>query len=306
MVDTTVNNVAISTKPPSPMVSVLMTAYNREEYIAEAIESVLASTFKDFELIIVDDASQDRTAEIARRYLSDPRIQVHVNEQNLEDYPNRNHAASFAKGKYLKYLDSDDIIYPFGLENMVEAMERFPEAALGIGRPPSPDGPYPIQVQPEQAYREHFLGRGLFVAGPSGCIIRTDAFRTINGFSGERHVGDTELWLRIGAQYPIVKLVSDLVWWRVHPGQEIQYEYASPIFASPLRFHVTMSALTSQFCPLPDLERAKAIRYVKYRYARLIWRLALRECHLQTAFHLYRDSGLSVGELVRGFGRATE
>ncbi|HEV2714429.1 MAG TPA: glycosyltransferase family A protein, partial [Terriglobales bacterium] len=96
----------------TPLVSVLMTAYNREKYIAEAIESVLASNFKDFELIIVDDCSKDRTAEIARRYTSDSRVQVHVNEKNLGDYPNRNRAASLARGKYLKYLDSDDVIYP--------------------------------------------------------------------------------------------------------------------------------------------------------------------------------------------------
>ena len=51
-----------------PLVSVLMTAYNREKYIAEAIESVLASTYKNFELIIVDDCSKDKTVEIARRY----------------------------------------------------------------------------------------------------------------------------------------------------------------------------------------------------------------------------------------------
>ena len=54
---------------PSPLVSVLMTAYNRDQYIAEAIESVRASTFADFELIIVDDASTDSTVEIAQRFL---------------------------------------------------------------------------------------------------------------------------------------------------------------------------------------------------------------------------------------------
>ena len=83
----------------TPLVSVLMTAYNREKYIAEAIESVLASTFQDFELIIVDDCSRDHTVEIVRRYTSDPRLQVHVNEKNLGDYPNRNRAASLVQNR---------------------------------------------------------------------------------------------------------------------------------------------------------------------------------------------------------------
>jgi glycosyltransferase involved in cell wall biosynthesis len=84
-----------------------MTAYNREKYIAEAIESVLASSFTDFELIIVDDCSADSTVEIARPYLHDKRVQLHINEQNLGDYPNRNRAAELASGKYIKYLDCE-------------------------------------------------------------------------------------------------------------------------------------------------------------------------------------------------------
>src|SRR5947207_2038625 len=116
----------------APLVSVLTTAYNREKYIAEAIESVLACSFKDFELIIVDDCSADRTVAIGRRYPSESRVRVHVNEKNLGDYPNRNRAASLAQGRYLKYVDSDDVIYPHGLEAMVGMMERFPDSGLGL------------------------------------------------------------------------------------------------------------------------------------------------------------------------------
>ena len=73
------------------LVSVLMTSFNREKYIAEAIESVLASTYKDFELIIVDDCSKDNTVGIAKKYEElDSRVKVYINEVNLGDYPNRN------------------------------------------------------------------------------------------------------------------------------------------------------------------------------------------------------------------------
>src|SRR5690348_3619706 len=74
----------------SPIVSVLMTAYNREKYISQAIESVLRSSLTNFELIIVDDVSKDRTVEIARNYAAkDNRVLVFVNEKNLGDYGNR-------------------------------------------------------------------------------------------------------------------------------------------------------------------------------------------------------------------------
>src|SRR5687768_8103613 len=101
-----------------------MTVFNRENYLKEAIESVLDSTFTNFELIIVDDCSTDNSVAIAKKYAAnDQRIRVYVNEQNLGDYPNRNKAAGYATGKYLKYVDSDDKIFPHTLEVMINGME---------------------------------------------------------------------------------------------------------------------------------------------------------------------------------------
>lgn len=147
-----------------PLVSVLMTAYNREKYIAAAIESVLASTYSNFELIITDDQSKDHTAEIAKRYAEkDKRIKVFINEQNLGDYPNRNKAASYAQGKYLKYVDADDAIYPWGLQLLVQMMEQFPEAGWGLcSLEQDVQRPFPFQLSPIEAYRYHYSGPGLF------------------------------------------------------------------------------------------------------------------------------------------------
>src|SRR4051794_35303156 len=98
-----------------PLVSILMTAYNRQDYIAQAIDSVLSSSLSDFELIIMDDVSTDNTLNIARSFAEkDTRVRVYTNEQNVGDYPNRNKAATLARGRYLKYLDSDDYFLPDG------------------------------------------------------------------------------------------------------------------------------------------------------------------------------------------------
>jgi len=100
-----------------PLVSILMVTYNHEKFISEFIESILASTYQNWELIIVDDGSIDSTVEIAKSYEEkDKRINVYINETNLGDYPNRNKAASYANGKYLKYLDTDDLIHPYRFE----------------------------------------------------------------------------------------------------------------------------------------------------------------------------------------------
>ena len=83
-----------------------MTAYDREKYIGEAIESILFSSFSDFELIIVDDGSIDQTVSIARHYeAKDVRVKLFVNDKNQGQFANRNIAASYATGKYIKYVD---------------------------------------------------------------------------------------------------------------------------------------------------------------------------------------------------------
>lgn len=282
-----------------PLVSVLMTAYNREKYIGEAIESVLASKYDNFELIIVDDASKDRTVEIAERYCSDARVRLHVNERNLGDYSNRNRAASLARGKYLKYLDSDDILYPRGLQIMVDSMEAFPEAGFGVSGPDTFDAPYPFQLSPQEAYRRHFLGKGLFTCSPLSVIVRSEAFRAVGGFSGKRHVGDTELWLTLGARYPVVRLSDGVAWWRKHEKQEVTYEENSPAYIA-VRFSIAVAALTSPECPLCAQDGADALGRIRRNQARRIVRMAVVEGHLSAAYNLYRSStGLQAGELIK-------
>ena len=289
--------------PDRPLVSVLMTAYNREEYIAQAIESVLASTFEDFELIIVDDGSADRTLEIARRYLSDERVRVHVNPKNLGDYPNRNRAAELAQGSYLKYVDADDVIYPHGLAVMVNSMERFPEAGFGLCRlVADKQFPYPFQTSPQEAYHEHFLKSGLLSNAPLSAIIRTSKFRAVGGFSAKRYVGDVELWLKMAACFPVVKMVPGLTWWRSHGNQEYwlgQQQFAYP----PLMYQVCFEALTSQHCPLTPAEGELALRKLKHGYARQILATAAQG-HVLQSLHWYRAASLSLFDLLRGARRA--
>lgn len=206
-----------------PLMSVLMTSYNREKYIAEAIESVLASSFNDFELIIVDDGSTDSTVEIARRYeTNDNRVRVYVNEKNLGDYPNRNKAAAYAKGKYIKYVDSDDYIYPNGLEIMVKSMEAFPNAGFGMASmEPNNARPFPYMLNPKESYETHFFKERLFHKGPLDAIILRSAFNALSGFPSGRMISDTDMWHRMGLHYPIVLMPQGIVWQRRHLEQEL-------------------------------------------------------------------------------------
>lgn len=283
-----------------PVVSVLVTAFNREKYIAEAIESVLAQTFTDFELIVVDDCSKDHTVEIAQRYESDRRVRIRVNKENLGDYRNRNRAAELAQGQYLKYLDSDDVLYPHGLEVMVSTMLKYPTAALGLCRPSIKDQPYPLLLNPEQAYHEHFLAGGLLVEGPSAAIILASAFRSVGGFSGTRYIGDVELWLKLAAHYPVVKLMQGLVWWRQHDQQEQVAELSSHA-TDAVRYCTNQRALNGDHCPLGPGERTRAIEWLKHRHARSILRIALVEHKPRKALEIMRQSGFSGADLRHAF-----
>lgn len=248
-----------------PTVSVLMTAYNREDLIAEAIESVLSSVYEDFELIIVDDCSKDRTAEIAKLYAAkDKRISVYINEQNLGDYNNRNHAASYATGKYIKYSDSDDIMYPHCLQVMVAAMEKYPEAGFALCAKEDHHHTYPMLVSGKEAYHEHFEGFGHFDRAPGSAIIRKDVFDKVGGFSGERMIGDSDLWFRIAMYYPLVKMVVGLYWSRLHEAQESQTAYAQKQYVA-LRNMIIERYFTHNDCPLTQAEKNKYRQQVKKR-----------------------------------------
>jgi glycosyltransferase involved in cell wall biosynthesis len=218
-------------------------------------------------LIIVDDCSTDRTLEIIKQFeILDSRIRVFVNDFNLGDYKNRNRAASVASGQFLKYVDADDIIYSHGLEVMVNCMVDYPNAALGIQSVNREDiTPYPILVEPRQSFVEHFLNGGLFLSGPTGVIINRDIFESEGGFSGKRYVGDTELWLRLGLTYPIVKFQPALIWWRSHDDQEIKKENLSfkPVLD---RYLMDKSFLFCKKCPLSQEELKLAYMKLNRRY----------------------------------------
>ena len=206
----------------SPAISVLTTVYNREKYLADCIESVQKSHFQDYEHIIVDDGSTDGSLQIAKDYAKiDDRIRVFQNEKNLGDYPNRNQAASYAIGKYLKYIDADDLVYPFGLGILHEFMESFPEAGWGLcSLPQDRERPFPFQLSTREAYQYHYLGPGLFHKAPLSSIIKRDLFERVGGFKPGRMVGDTEMWHRLALVSPVVCMTAGVVWYREHGEQE--------------------------------------------------------------------------------------
>jgi hypothetical protein len=282
----------------APVVSVLMTAYNREGYIAAAIESVLAQTYGDFELVIVDDTSTDGTREVARRYeAADDRIRVSANTKNLGDYPNRNHAASLARGRFLKYHDSDDLMYPHCLSTMVSALEAEPRAAFAVSTGWAwPGGPCPMLLSPRLCYEREFLGRGLFMAGPASSLFRADVFRALGGFENFGVPSDFMFWLKACTRYSVLLVPADLFWYREHAGQELQSARAARERARVLG--LTWRALHAPECPLDGATLERARSNFAFIAAREIWR-DVRRGALALAAYRYRSAGLSPADWAR-------
>lgn len=283
-------------------VSILTTVFNREQYLAACIESVLASTYQDWELIIVDDQSTDSSLSIAQKYAdSDLRIKVYLNEINLGDYPNRNKAASYANGKYLKYLDADDLIYPHGLEIMVHTMEQFPEAALGISQKVAEDyKSYPFVMQPKETFKREFLMRGVLGLGPTATIIRNDVFKTLGGFTGTRYIGDTELWYKIALVYPVVKMTDDLIFWRQHDDQEFTKGQVSFFYLENSYLH-SIKTLDNPKIPLDKKEIKLAKKNINKRFSRNIINLIFIEKKLKIAHQIMKSTNFSFIKLLNAF-----
>lgn len=205
----------------TPLVSLLMTAYNREQYIAEAIESVLHQTYVNFELIIVDDKSKDRTAWMAKEYaIKDHRVSVYVNEKNLGDYPNRNLAISYAKGEYVMFIDSDDIIASDSLDYIVKVFQNNPEAkhsAIYYYK----DVSEPFMYSSELAIRSHLNGKNILSGGPGSRVFKREFLASLSGYP-ERYGPANDMYfnLQSTSAAPILFLPYIYLFYREHDQQE--------------------------------------------------------------------------------------
>jgi glycosyltransferase involved in cell wall biosynthesis len=171
-----------------PLVSVVTPVYNGEKYLAECIESVLAQTYDNWEYIIVNNCSTDRTLEIAQHYAQqDDRIRIQTNEELLPIMPNWNHALRqiSPKSKYCKVVHADDWLFPECIKEMVKVAEANPSVGLVgsyalKGDKVYCDGlPYPSTVVPgREICRLSLLGGGFYVFGsPTSLLLRSDIIR---------------------------------------------------------------------------------------------------------------------------------
>ncbi|MDL1980226.1 MAG: glycosyltransferase [Deltaproteobacteria bacterium] len=181
-----------------PLVSVVTPLYNTEKYLPECIESVLAQTYENWEYLIVNNCSTDRSLEMVQHYAQkNTRIRIHNNTEFLNQMQNWNHAMRqiSPKSKYCKVVHADDWLFPECLTRMVEVAEANPSVGIvGAYRLDEDrvnlDGlPYPSTVVPgREICRWSLLGGPYIFGSPTSLLIRSDLIRTRKKFYNESNI----------------------------------------------------------------------------------------------------------------------
>ncbi|WP_241301479.1 glycosyltransferase family 2 protein [Microbulbifer elongatus] len=206
----------------SPTVSVIMPCFNSVEYLPQAIESILCQAFRDFELIIVDDASTDGSSEFALAASRvDPRVRYYRNRVNKGVIYSRNFALLKARGRFIALQDSDDVSFPKRLELQVKTFNRFPDVVICGGNTQIIDGEDNVlgfRSYPRSAEK---IEKSLLLANPfaaSAVMVRREVLVAVGGFgsSGESTVEDYWAWIRVLQNGNGKNLNSHLIKYREH------------------------------------------------------------------------------------------
>lgn len=210
-------------RPGNPFFSVIIPTHDRKHFLQEALASVGAQRFRDFEVIVVDDGSTDGT----RDYLESMKDSLRfITQPNSGPGAARNGGARMARGEYLAFLDSDDRWFEWTLETAAEAIERHGRPALVCAALVEFGDPREIDsIRPDPAKDEYFAdyldssAKGYFV-GAGMTVIRRDVFERSGGFdTGRMNCEDHDLALRVGTEKGFVKILAPkTIAWRRHAG----------------------------------------------------------------------------------------
>lgn len=214
--------------PPTDLVSIIIPTYNREKYIGEAIDSVLAQTYSNWELIIVDDGSNDKTRDIIKKYQSkDSRIRLFYHRKNKGVSAARNKGILTAEGKYINFLDSDDMLLPDAIYSLLITISNEPPNVKVVYgdyyklkhniktyiKLPNPETKPFIFIQ--LLYRN--------IISMNSVIVEKDAAIDIGIFDTTLNVSeDFDFWARMIVKYDIRKIAIPLAFYRFHSEQSMK------------------------------------------------------------------------------------
>ena len=202
-----------------PKISIIIPTYNRARYVCEAVDSVFAQTYKDYEIIIIDDGSTDNTRETLKKY--GDRIQ-YIYQKNMGPPAAMNTGVRRAKGEYYVILGDDDALMPDMLERQVEVMDRNPDVAFVCGGVHFMDGSGQIyKTSRDGRHREKTFKSLLFdnFVWHLTAVVRRKVSEEMGHFDENlATTHDHDLWIRMAIKYRFEYTDAPLAKFRRHPG----------------------------------------------------------------------------------------
>jgi glycosyltransferase involved in cell wall biosynthesis len=205
-----------------PKVSIMTLAYNCQDFLSEAISSIQEQSFEDWELIIIDDHSSDKTAEIAKQFAAEnERVRYFRNEENLGIPRGRNRALKEACGEYIAVLDSDDIwLSEKKLQRQVEFLDTHPEHGVVGTWTRNIDNDGEITGDNKTPQNDEFIRRTFFWKNQivnSSSLFRKKAVANVGGYDNTfAYSQDMELWLALGKDWKLANLPHFWTAYRSH------------------------------------------------------------------------------------------
>lgn len=206
----------------SPKVSVVIPVYNTENYLAKTIDSVLTQTFKDFELLIIDNCSTDASPDIAQKYAQkDDRIKFYRNDHNLGLIGNWNRAILLARGDYVKLLCADDILEPDHLQEFLTVLDTHPDVSLVTSFEQLIGDLHTVRKVPDlpainelngKLVQKHLMTYGNWIGSPSSVMFRRKSlYIGVFNYMWSDWVLDLDMWIRllsIGNLFVVPKILT--------------------------------------------------------------------------------------------------
>ena len=196
-----------------PQVSIIIPAYNAARFIGKTLESVLAQTLQDREIIVIDDGSKDDTAQVVAGYAG----VRYVHQPNAGVSAARNHGARVARGEYLAFLDADDIWHPAKLELQMQAFARHPQSIFGRTQITKDTQLLEAfsqlrEVPPLRYHLEPDFETSFFYPylTTSTVVVTRRAFEAVGGFDTQLRIAeDIDFYLRVLADAPAVLVIDE-------------------------------------------------------------------------------------------------
>lgn len=260
-----------------PLVSVIIPLYNHEKYIKEAVTSVLDQSFPDFELIIIDDGSKDRSGDIVKS-IKDDRI-TYIYQENRGAHNTINEGIKMAKGKYISILNSDDIYEKNKLQEGVRILEQNPNIQAVFSHFDiiyADHGLYKIKNGSEDNWISHneetsFKGEGNilldllagnFLGTTSNLFCRKSIFDEIGYFANFRYDHDYDFFLRLCSKYEVYLSKKSLFKYRIHDSNTINENFAVAYFE--VAVILTDFFLKNSFSNILQKEKLNPISMIKF------------------------------------------